>query len=54
MDSIKKFERNEIVEAFKNGKEIEFRSKGSDIWLNVRTNNPSWDWEAFDYRIKEV
>lgn len=43
----------EIMQAYENGKLIEFRHKNpgeDDTWKLVPT--PSWDWVSFDYRIK--
>lgn len=39
-----------VMQAFEDGKEIEARLKGQWCWESV--NDPAWDWEHNDYRIK--
>lgn len=39
-----------IMQAFSEGKQIEFCEKGKDEWSVVLA--PSWNWRDFDYRIK--
>lgn len=40
----------EVMQAFVDGKAIEFRPEGSDEWGDVP--KPVWDWSCFEYRIK--
>ena len=42
----------EVMQAFENGKKIEFRHRGKvpgDDWLPSK--NPQWDWDYHEYRI---
>ena len=42
-----------IMLAFANGAEIQYSHKGQNNWLNwINESSPSFDWQAFDYRIK--
>ena len=41
----------EVMQAYVNGKEIEYKSKDNDIWFNV--DRPCWDWSIYIYRIKQ-
>lgn len=39
-----------VMQAFRNGKKIEFKRKRSDSdWLYMP--QPSWDWHQIDYRV---
>lgn len=40
-----------ILTAYKDGKMVEYRFKGGRIWLY--TQNPSWDWNMYEYRVKQ-
>ena len=40
----------EIMQAFADGKTIEYKCKGHDRWGEART--PQWNWSANDFRIK--
>jgi len=40
----------EVMQAFCDGKQIQFLSNRSGVW--VQTENPCWAWAVFDYRIK--
>ena len=43
----------EIMLAFADGAEIQYSHKGQNNWLNwINESSPSFDWQAFDYRIK--
>lgn len=39
----------EVMQAFEDGKEIEFRERGSRTWKP--DENPEWDWSGIEYRI---
>ena len=39
-----------VMQAFDEGKQIEFREKGKDEWCGIPT--PHWNWEKYDYRVK--
>lgn len=38
-----------VMQAYEEGKEIEFRSKGSNVW---HCTNPEWNWAESEYRVK--
>lgn len=43
----------EVMKAYKEGKPIEFRGKGSPMtqkWASA--DEPIWDWDSLDYRVK--
>lgn len=40
----------EVMQAYEDGKEIEFKWKGKDIWRGIE--HPAWYWNGCDYRIK--
>ena len=40
-----------VMQAYKEGKAIEFSCKGMDGWSNAKA--PYWDWVTYDYRIKK-
>ena len=42
-----------VMEYYRNNGDIEYRRKNNnpDKWMI--TTNPSWDWRAYDYRVKE-
>lgn len=42
-----------VMQAYKEGKKIEYVSKSSvtNIWRDEP--KPIWDWDGFDYRVKE-
>ena len=40
-----------VMEHFANGGEVECVEKGHNIWVTAK--NPLWNWDDFDYRIKE-
>lgn len=40
----------DVMQACKDGKEIESKFKPGKKWFD--TLNPAWDWDCFDYRIK--
>lgn len=42
----------DIMIAFSRGAEIQYKQKGDIIWNNFTSENPSWSWNEFDYRIK--
>ncbi len=39
----------EALEGWDAGKLIEFRTRGTGMWMPV--SNPTWDFHAYDYRI---
>ena len=39
-----------VIQAFNEGKQIEFREKGKGEWCDVPT--PHRNWEKYDYRVK--
>ena len=39
----------EVMQAFEDGKKIEFRERGSRTWKP--DENPEWDWSGIEYRI---
>ena len=43
-------EMREVMQAHEDGKTIQFRGKGSEIWRSTPT--PAWDWAHREYRIK--
>lgn len=40
----------EVMQAYVDGKEIQLRTNQHNEWLTI--NSPSWDWAAWEYRIK--
>lgn len=40
-----------VMQAYEEGKEIEFRSKGSSAWHGA---NPKWNWAEYEYRVAPV
>jgi hypothetical protein len=42
----------EVMLAYENGKQIQYRGKHNirDEWLFCK--HPSWNWELYEYRIK--
>ena len=40
-----------VMQHFKDGGEVEYSTRESNIWS--RTSTPIWDWHTFKYRIKE-
>lgn len=43
-------EKIAIMQAFEDGKEIEYRDNTKNDWLDAKS--PLWDWIDYDYRIK--
>jgi hypothetical protein len=43
----------EVMQAFAEGKSVEFRRKGEHIWRVLEGRLASWNWDAIEYRIKE-
>src|SRR5690606_26968915 len=43
----------EVMQAFADGKSIEFRRKGENGWRVIEGRLASWNWDAKEYRIKE-
>lgn len=41
----------EVMQAWVDGKKIEYRYKGEPEWITVALLT-SWDWKNWDYRIK--
>lgn len=44
-------EQIEIMTHYINGGDVEYNIRESNIWR--RASTPIWDWDTFDYRIKE-
>jgi hypothetical protein len=43
-----------IMQAFLDGKEIEFSSKHCDTWLSLMESQISWNWSDLKYRVKPI
>jgi len=43
-------EKIEIMQAYENGKAIEYKGKNSEMW--IPNECPTWGWDMCDYRIK--
>lgn len=41
-----------VVQAHKNGKQIQCKSKINSDWRDCYDNKPHWNFQSFDYRIK--
>ena len=39
-----------VMQAFADGKKIEYYSPGCDEW--IQTNRPTWNWAEYYYRVK--
>lgn len=39
-----------VMQAFKNGKQIEYKLSETSDWVEV--SNPIWNWGGLDYRVK--
>lgn len=46
-------EMTAVMQAFQEGKEIEYRSKSSKLTTWHSTEQPCWNWIVYDYRIKQ-
>lgn len=44
-------EKIAVMQAYADGKEIEFQVKGDNRWIDATA--PVWNWNAFEYRIKQ-
>jgi hypothetical protein len=42
-----------VMQAFVEGKEIEYREKGRSSWAASTYDNMGFDWRAYEYRIKK-
>lgn len=42
----------EIMQAYKEGAEIEYFSEPLNQWLPAKS--PTWNWETRDYRVKPL
>ena len=40
-----------VMQHYENGGEVECAEIGFDVWR--KSNDPSWNWYRYDYRIKE-
>jgi len=40
----------DVMQAYRDGAEIEYASRGDDAWSSAST--PLWDWSKFVYRVK--
>jgi hypothetical protein len=45
-------EKIEVMQAFDEGKTIEFKWTEGDEWITLIINNPHWNWDKNNYRIK--
>ena len=45
-------EKIEIMQAWLDGKPIEFASFNGEVWYDLTTKNPQWDFDECQYRIK--
>ncbi len=43
-------EKIAVMQAFEDGKEIQYKEQYSTAWLGAAT--PNWDWRYLEYRIK--
>lgn len=43
----------EVMRAFEEGKKIECKSNDLDWKEWILPHEPVWNWEKFDYRVKE-
>lgn len=41
-----------VMQAFAEGKEIEYRHGIDCVWYTLKISNPLWNWAECDYRIK--
>lgn len=39
-----------VMQAYRDGKRVEFRDAYKKVWRDV--DEPSWDWDKSDYRVK--
>ena len=46
-------EQIEIMTHYLNGGDVEFKLKNDDRNKWKITSNPSWDWESYEYQIKQ-
>jgi hypothetical protein len=47
-------EKIAVMQAYVEGKEIQFCESGKETWLdlNLQDSEPRWNWERCDYRVK--
>lgn len=43
-------EQIRVMQAYLDGKEIQYRTHSNEIWYDAE--NPAWDWSNHEYRIK--
>ena len=43
----------EVMEWFDNGEDVEVKGKNEEDTEWILASTPSWNWDAFDYRIKK-
>lgn len=48
---MKTHEMIEVMQAYEDGKAIQYSNKGEDAWRDV-VYEPEWVWQVCDYRIK--
>src|SRR5690606_10313883 len=53
MDEEQTLKAIEVMQAFTEGKSVEFRWKGEHEWRELKGRLASWDWVSIEYRIKE-
>ena len=41
-----------VIQAHKDGKKIQVKSRKNDVWYSSFNNQPSWNFSEFEYRVK--
>lgn len=44
----------EVMQAFLEGKQIETRNYDNELWHTYLNIEPGWNWQNFDYRVKQT
>ena len=42
-----------VMQHYENGGEVDFREKRHEYMVWRKSSDPSWNWNFYDYRIKE-
>lgn len=42
-----------VMKAYADGKDIEYKRRDDNLWLDVINNNPEFNWNHNNYRIKQ-
>jgi|SRR5690554_4978282 len=53
MDEEQTLKAIEVMQAFADGKSVEFRWKDEHEWRELKGRVAGWDWVSIEYRIKE-